>query len=225
MKTLFLHRFHELKQVSLMTLLCICLLGLRMKITHDFFMLFLIWNLFLAFIPYVMVVRLRFRESVSKTNLILTFIVWLAFLPNAPYLVTDLIHIRHASASWIVYESLLILSFSATGLFLGFLSLRDMTQLLSEKGWLSSIKQQAVFQNTILILCGYGIYLGRVLRWNTWDIIQHPEKLFKDMVDLFLHPFSNQEAWLMISSMSFFLIVTFNLFKNYNEPTKITSQA
>ena len=221
MKTIFLNRFHELKQIAALTLLCFCLLGLRMKITHDFFMLFLVWNLFLAFIPYLMIVRLRFRESVTKTNLVVTGIIWLAFLPNAPYLLTDLIHIKHASSNWIVYESLLILSFSVTGLFLGFLSLRDMTELLSQKNRLLNKKWVAIFQNTILILCGYGIYLGRVLRWNTWDIIQHPKKLFLDMVDLFIHPFSHQDAWLMISSMSLFLIITFNLFKNYNERSTI----
>jgi uncharacterized membrane protein len=225
MRTLFLNRFNELKQIAALTLLCFCLLGLRMKITHDFFMLFLVWNLFLAFIPYLMIVRLRFRESVTKTNLIVTGIIWLAFLPNAPYLLTDLIHIKHASSKWIVYESLLILSFSVTGLFLGFLSLRDMTEVLSNNNWLSDKRWVSTFQNTILILCGYGIYLGRVLRWNTWDIIQHPKKLFLDMVNLFIRPFSHQDAWLMIGSISLFLIVTFNLFKNYNEATTATSQA
>lgn len=222
MKILFLNRFHELKQVAALSLLCICLLGLRMKITHDFFLMFLVWNLFLAFIPYVLVARLRFRESVTTTNLIVTGIIWLAFLPNAPYILTDLIHIKHASSNWIVYESLLILSFSLTGLFLAFLSLRDMTQLLIEKNWLPDKKWIDIFQNSILLLCGYGIYLGRVLRWNTWDIIQHPEKLFLDMVDLFIHPFSHQDAWLMISSISLFLIVIFHLFKSINETTTTT---
>ncbi|MEN8817255.1 MAG: DUF1361 domain-containing protein [Nonlabens sp.] len=222
MKTLFLNRHHEFKQLAALTLLCFCLLGLRMKISHDFFMLFLVWNLFLAFVPYVLVARLRFRESVTTTNLIVTGSIWLAFLPNAPYLLTDLIHIKHASSNWIVYESLLILSFSLTGLFLGFLSLRDMTQLLIEKNWLPDKKWIDIFQNSILLLCGYGIYLGRVLRWNTWDIIQHPEKLFLDMVDLFIHPFSQQDAWLMIASISLFLIVIFHLFKSVNETTTTT---
>jgi uncharacterized membrane protein len=217
MKTLLLHRFKELKHLAALTLLCMCLLGLRIKLTHGYFLLFLVWNLFLAFIPYVMVVRLRFRESVTTTNLIATFIIWLAFLPNAPYILTDLIHIKHAETSWIVYESLLVLSFSITGLLLGFLSLRDMCVLLSQKGWLPNKKWVRIFQNTILILCGYGIYLGRVLRWNTWDIIQHPRRLSIEMTDLFIEPFSHQNAWLMIGSMSLFLMVTFNLFKNYDE--------
>ncbi|QJP35953.1 DUF1361 domain-containing protein [Nonlabens sp. Ci31] len=179
-------------------------------------MLFLVWNLFLAFIPYVMLVRLRFRESVTTTNLIATFLIWLAFLPNAPYILTDLIHIRHAASNWLVYESLLILSFSITGLFLGFLSLRDMSFLLSEKGWLPHKKWERIFECSILFLCGYGIYLGRALRWNTWDVIQHPQQLFLDMAGLFIHAFSHQDAWLMIGSMSLFLIVTYTLFKNYN---------
>lgn len=221
MKTIFLHRFHELKQVAALTLLCFCFLGIRMKMTHDFFLLFLVWNLFLAFIPYLMVLRLRFRESVTTTNLIITAVIWLAFLPNAPYVLTDLIHIKHASSNWIVYESLLILSFSITALFLGFLSLKDMTEILRKKGWLTSKNKESLFQNIVLILCGYGIYLGRVLRWNSWDIIQNPERLFLDMIDLFIHPLLNQPAWLMIASMSLFLIVTFNLFKNYHERSRI----
>lgn len=99
-----------------------------------------------------------------------------------------------------------------------------MTQLLSEKGWLYSKTQKTVFENSILILCGYGIFLGRVLRWNTWDIIQHPKTLLKDMVNLLIHPLSNQEAWLMIGSMSLFLIVTFNLFKKYDAASKLTTK-
>jgi uncharacterized membrane protein len=217
MKSIVIQEFSEFKQVTALTLLSILLLGLQMKITHHYSMLFLVWNLFLAFIPYVMVVRLRFRESVTTTNLIATFIIWLAFLPNAPYILTDLIHIKHAETSWIVYESLMLLSFSITGLLLGFLSLRDMCVLVSQKGWLPNKKWVRIFQNTILILCGYGIYLGRVLRWNTWDIIQHPKRLSIEMMDLFTEPFSHQDAWLMIGSMSLFLMVTFNIFKNYDE--------
>jgi uncharacterized membrane protein len=217
MKLIVIQRFSEFKQVTALTLLSIVLLGFRMKITHHYSMLFLVWNLFRAFIPYVMLVRLRFRESVTTTNLIATFLIWLAFLPNAPYILTDLIHIRHAASNWLVYESLLILSFSATGLFLGFLSLRDMSVLLNEKGWLPHKKWVRIFEYSILFLCGYGVYLGRVLRWNTWDMIQHPQQLFLDMADLFIHAFSHAEAWLMIGSMSLFLIVTYTLFKNYNE--------
>lgn len=217
MKNLLIIQNNELRNLLLLSILSLFLLGARIKITRDFYMLFLVWNLFLAFIPYLIVVQLRFRESVSNTNLIASFIIWLAFLPNAPYILTDLIHIKHAASSWIVYESLLILSFSTTGLLLGFLSLRDMSQILTAKGWITSPKWMHTFQYTLLILCGYGIYLGRVLRWNTWDIIQYPDKLFIDMIDLFINPLLHKEAWLMIGSMSLFLIVTFTLFKNYNE--------
>ncbi|WP_298954787.1 DUF1361 domain-containing protein [uncultured Nonlabens sp.] len=220
MKEFIAHRFTEFKQVSLLTLLSLFLLALRMKITHDFFLLFLIWNLFLAFIPYLMVVRLRFRESVSTANIILTGIVWLAFLPNAPYIITDLIHVRHASSEWMVYEALMLASFAITGLYLGLLSLRDMSTVLQQKGWITSSKYRSLFEYTVLALCGYGIYLGRVLRWNSWDIIQQPEKLFYDMRYLFIHPFSNQKAWLLIISMSLFLIVIFSLFKNNTIVTK-----
>lgn len=216
MKSLVTQRFSEFRQVTALTLLSVLLLGLRIKITHHYSMLFLVWNLFLAFIPYVMSVQLRFRESVTTTNLIATFLIWLAFLPNAPYILTDLIHIRHAASNWLVYESLLILSFSATGLFVGFLSLRDMSALLSEKGWLPHKKWVRTFEYSILFLCSYGIYLGRVLRWNTWDVIQQPQQLFLDMADLFIHAFSHSDAWLMIGSMHLFLLVTFTLFKNYN---------
>ncbi|MBF4983084.1 DUF1361 domain-containing protein, partial [Nonlabens mediterrranea] len=86
----------------------IMLLAVRMKITHDFYMLFLVWNLFLALLPYG--ISLWFETSIASafSTVIIrwftvpVFIIWLLVLPNAPYIITDLIHIRKAPLAFLM---------------------------------------------------------------------------------------------------------------------------
>lgn len=202
-------------------------LAVRMKITHDFYMLFLVWNLFLALLPYFL--SLWFTSSIiphmsiKKARLLSVPVLglWLLVLPNAPYIITDLIHIKHASGSWMIYDSILISCFAITGCWAGFKSLQQMIQGL--------ISIQLIHKNYIiktaeygvLFLCALGIYLGRDLRWNSWDIIQHPDQLFIDTFAIFIHPLSHQTAWLQILPMSIFLMVFYRLFVNYETKSSL----
>ncbi|WP_111474662.1 DUF1361 domain-containing protein [Nonlabens dokdonensis] len=193
----------------------ILLLIVRLEVYYTFALVYLIWNLFLAFIPYLLVARLRFKKDITNFNIILSGIIWITFLPNAPYLLTDLIHIKTALKSWIVLESLMILSFSITGVYLGFISMYDMVTILIKKGWLKNKYWVAIFENGIWILCACGVYLGRHLRWNSWDLLHSPNKIFLDLFYLFKDVHKNQNAWIMVVSLSTFLIVIYALFKSF----------
>jgi uncharacterized membrane protein len=151
---------------------------------------FLCWNLFLAGIPLMASTALRLAEQL-KTPLVVQvscFGLWLLFFPNAPYILTDLIHLAHRPPVPLWYDLVLLLSFSGTGLLIGYLSLDDVQEAVAKRfgavtGWLTVIIS--------LMLTGFGIYLGRFLRWNSWDVLTNPGGLFADLADRVLNPMSH----------------------------------
>jgi uncharacterized membrane protein len=180
-----------------------------MKLNKSFFFLFLIWNVFLAIIPYAITMYLNTIPKLSKLKLGFWFIVWLAFLPNAPYIVTDLIHIRSGQTRLLWLDILVVLSFALSGLFLFYLSVMDMQTMISRQ-----FKKVPTHTVTIIILllCGFGVYLGRFLRYNSWEIISEPKYLISDIVNIVIAPFQHTEAWLFTLGFGTFLIVGFWLF-------------
>ena len=205
-------RSKEFKSIFAITLLCLLFSAIRLKLGYSKYNFFIIWNLFLALIPYLLVLSLRFRGSVHRVTLIIVFIVWLAFLPNAPYIISDLIHLKAAPLNYILFDSLFLLSYALCGLYLGFLSLRDMIVVLQKNGWLKKKLFIMIFQNTILFLCAYGVYIGRELRWNSWDVINRPKDIVMDIAPLHQNPMENKEGWLFIGTFSIFLMVTYHVF-------------
>ncbi|RMG97009.1 MAG: DUF1361 domain-containing protein [Chloroflexi bacterium] len=140
--------------------------------------LFLIWNLILAWMPFVFAVGAFVVRQKRPFSLLLAG-YWLLFFPNAPYIVTDLIHLRPTAVAPIWYDAILLFSFALTGLLLGLVSLYLM-QLVIESwfgrmaGWL--------FVSGSLLLGGFGVYIGRFLRWNSWDIFTDPMRLVQDIL-------------------------------------------
>jgi uncharacterized membrane protein len=214
MKELIISRKKEFKNIFALCFLSSSFLVVRLILDYSPNKFFILWNLFLASVPYLLVLQLGLRKNISSFHLIITFIIWLLFLPNAPYIITDLKHIKIVAINDTLFESLFILSFTISGLYFGFLSLRDMIRALQEKGWLTNKIRIYIFQNVILSLTAVGIYLGRELRWNSWDLFQKPKSLFDDMIALFLDPKEHLDGWVFIISMSIFLMVTFKVFQN-----------
>ena len=169
---------------------------MRIKVTGSFYYLFLAWNLFLALIPYGITLLLRSKETWQKKSWLLLLIIgiWILFLPNTPYLITDLQHLKHASYKMVWYDALLLFSFAVYGLFIMTLTIQDMRSILSK-----SISQKwiPIVLISIFILCGFGIYLGRFLRWNSWDILQNPMALFEDIFLRIRHPFTYAQTWIV----------------------------
>jgi uncharacterized membrane protein len=144
----------------------------------------LIWNLFLAWVP-VGFSMLAWKLKSSRAAMFFCGFFWLLFFPNSPYLVTDLVHLRERPPVPFWFDLVLLQSFVLLGLALGFVSLHKMQSLVanlcgSRVGW--------IFVVVVLGLTGFGIYLGRVQRWNSWDLIVSPLALLTDIFHLLFRP-------------------------------------
>jgi len=181
---------------------------------------FLLWNLFLAWMPYLfslaaMVIH-RWKPR-GWWAVIPPGALWLLFFPNAPYIVTDLMHLDHRAPVPIWYDVGLLLTFALAGCFLAVASLRSMQRIVSVfvgqfLSW--------VFVMGIIGLSSFGIYLGRYLRWNSWDILREPLQLLRDVYDPIRHPFSNKETIafsIMFAAILFVFYLTFNWLRPLKE--------
>lgn len=113
-------------------------------------------------------------------------------LPNSPYIVTDLFHLKHQASMPLWFDTLLVFSFAANGLLLFYDVLLKMHRFLENQ--LSKI-WAILGIIAIIFLNGFGIYLGRFLRFNSWDIVANPFGLISEIADRFIHPFSHSRTW------------------------------
>lgn len=210
-KTLIQSKFKTLSLVTVALTFSIISLMVRIKLNKSFFYLFLVWNVFLATIPYAITMYLNTKQKLSKLKLGFWFLVWLAFLPNAPYIVTDLIHLKESNYHLMWLDILVVLSFAMSGLFLFYLSVLDMQRLISQK-----FKRIPIpfFTITLMFLCGFGVYLGRFLRYNSWEIISNPQVLISDIFEIITSPFQNVTAWFFTLGFGGFLLVGYWMVKN-----------
>jgi len=160
--------------------------------THNEFYLFLYWNLFLAFIPWVVASFIYSRKSKNVFSLVLLILVWLLFFPNAPYLMTDLLHLGKGTAIPLWYDLILLLSYSFTGMLFGFTSLNMIEEKLKA---LTKLKIYGVISAFLIYLSCFGIYLGRFLRWNSWDLLTNMRSLISDVSDMIVSPFDYPATW------------------------------
>ncbi len=167
------------------------LLSVRIIITHDWSYIFYVWNIFLAVIPFLFS-RLLLRRK--KFNAVSVFLMagWLLFFPNAPYIITDIFHYteRPPVPAW--YDLLLVMSGTWNGLVLGILSLMQVEKFLS-RFMKRILVQISVFAS--LLLCSYGIFLGRFLRFNSWDIFIHPHDLIYASAHDVFQPQHHLKTW------------------------------
>jgi len=201
MQTLFTKKN---KVVLINLIFCLLLILLRVKFTQSITYVFLIWNLFLAGIPYAisqLIKRVNWLKY-SPVLLIGVLFIWILFLPNAPYIITDLIHLNHIDSNQIWFDALLIFLFAANGLFLAILSMVDVFTILKEK-WSSFIASISIIITALL--SGYGIYLGRYLRWNSWELFTQPNQLFYDVIN----SLSNTKAMGITFCMAGLLLILF----------------
>ena len=156
----------------------ISLLAFRMGVTQTFFYGFLVWNLFLSAVPLYISTWLSQRKAARLPVPLLFTSIWLLFLPNAPYIITDFLHFRRESQMPGWFDVLLLSSFSMTGIVYGFTSMADMHRIWDK---VFGIKAGWLLIFSCAILTGFGIYLGRFLRFNSWDIISDPIDLLISM--------------------------------------------
>ncbi|RZJ72995.1 DUF1361 domain-containing protein [Flavobacterium sp.] len=156
------------------------LMTVRMFATSGIGYGFLVWNLFLAIVPLLVSLHLT-KTDPTKTKIVLLSLFWLLFLPNAPYILTDFLHFRNFTQkmpAW--FDLLLLASYSISGLLFGLLSMRQMHLV-----WRKSFGKIANFLiPASALLSGFGIYLGRFKRYNSWDILSDPLAIACDSISL-----------------------------------------
>jgi uncharacterized membrane protein len=154
---------------------CVATVQLRTHHTGDPYYRFLVWNLALAWVPFVLALaayglaRLGARVPVA-----LLAIGWLLFFPNAPYMLTDVVHLTESTTTPLWYDALMLAAFAWTGLLLGFASLYLMHVI-----WQRALGAVLawILVAASLALASFGVYLGRFLRFNSWDSLVRPRQV------------------------------------------------
>jgi uncharacterized membrane protein len=213
------NRLNETLFLGILTLFCFGISLFRFVYTDTKVFLFLNWNLFLAFIPWALTSWAILKPNLQKSRFTLFILLgsWLLFFPNAPYILTDLFHLRLQTAMPIWFDLILILSFAWTGLLFGFMSLWDIEKIMKVS---LQTKYVIMISIVLLFLGSFGIYLGRFLRWNSWDIISEPLTIIYEITDRIINPFQHPRTWGMTIFMGLFLnmiYLSFRLIRKRND--------
>jgi len=167
---------------------------------------FLVWNLVLAWVPFVLALTLydgQRRGSARGWQLLLAG-GWLLFLPNAPYIVTDFLHVGVIGGAPIWFDASLVAAFAATGVMLGLASLL-LVQALVARAW--GAVWSWIMLVPVLGLCSLGIALGRVARFNSWDAVAQPGAILRVLGDKLLDPGSAVRGIALVAALTVSLAV------------------
>ena len=166
------------------------LLAVRIDRVGELAFTFLTWNLFLAWVPFLLSLGVAavHRRGGPRVLLWILGAGWLLFLPNAPYILTDFIHLGRAGGAPLWFDAALIGSFAATGLVLGLASLLVVHYVVEARagrvvGW--------IFAVSSLVLSAVGVYLGRFPRFNSWDVVTDPYVLVAVVLQRLADPLGN----------------------------------
>jgi uncharacterized membrane protein len=189
----------------------VILLVCKMLYTNSYSGLYFVWNLFLAAIPFV--ISLYMCNQPQKINITtsLLLIAWLLFLPNAPYIITDYVHLNPSTTHLYWFSLILFFSFALNGLLYGIFSILFLRQHFFER--LSPL-HSSVMLAAISLLCGYGVYIGRFLRWNSWSVITKPLALLQECAQYLFHPSLALHTWaflLVFAVLVFFPVLVLEM--------------
>ncbi len=204
---------HKVALLALVSASSLSLLFFRILITQNLGFIFLPWNLFLAWVP-LFYIRWVWQKELSATIpfwlLLIHLCVWLLFFPNAPYIITDLLHLRATSEDMIWFDALMIFTFAVSGFLTGLYSIRIVHRLLTHR-WNEQIAWLAITGS--MFLSGFGVFLGRYGRWNSWDIITQPMSLARGILHSMRDPFAIKHTF----TFSFVLMLLYFAFHIFAE--------
>jgi uncharacterized membrane protein len=186
--------------------LCCALVLFRIERTGDPFYRFLVWNLVLAWVPFGLALAAydRARRRVDWLVGALAFL-WLLFFPNAPYVLTDFIHL-HESTAPLWYDALMLSAFAWTALVLGFVSLYLM-QMVGRRVVGAAWAWAGVV--AALALASFGVYLGRFVRFNSWDALVRPGRVAQVISNQLENPFAHPRLVATLVVLTCFLTVAY----------------
>lgn len=208
--TLVRHEVKFLQALGLLSLLCVGLFLFRVVATGTTHFLFVPENLVLAwlslFFAWLLVTELKIKRWLSWQNVSLS-ILWLVFLPNAWYVLTDFIHVRPRGEISQLYDIVMMSTLVLCGFILGFTGLY-LVHLQFKKRLGGRVSAEMV--GAIILVSSFAIYLGRDLRWNSWDVITNPSGIILNVSDRVLDPFGHPRA-LNVTGLFFVLLSTIYL--------------
>jgi uncharacterized membrane protein len=165
----------------------------------------LVWNLTLAWVPLALAVLLyaSYRRRRTALELVAIGIAWLLFLPNAPYVLTDFVHLGESHR---LFDTMIIASFAGTALAVGFASLLLVQIVVARAagvvaGW--GVVVSALFLSSV------GMYLGRVQRFNSWDVVRRPRLVAWTVRERLNDPFGNRYLLLFVAAACGFLTLAY----------------
>ena len=197
--------------LALLSLFSVALIAVRFLVSREPLFGGLVWNLFLAWIPFGLAVVLydRSRAGARTAALVPLGLLWLLFLPNAPYILTDFRHLVPSPVVPLWADIVVIAAPAWTGMLLGFLSLYLVQSVVRERSgprWAWAVALGA------LALSSFGIYLGRVLRWNSWDVLADP-RLLSQLDEIAVEPRAVAMTTLLTGFLTLSYLVVYTLMR------------
>jgi uncharacterized membrane protein len=196
--------------------LVVAMVAVRVVYTGNDYNTNLVWNLFLAWIPFGLAVYVYdgYRR-LSRLRLWASGALWLLFFPNALYIVTDFKWLREAAGAPVWYDVVLIAAAAWCGLLLGFTSLYLVQEVVrhavgTARAW--------AFALTTLALGAFGVYLGRFERWNSWDVFTRPRLVAGDLFPHLAHPQDHPRALAVMVLFTVFLAMSYLVFYAFAQP-------
>lgn len=199
-----------IKRLVLLSAFCFALELYRLSSTGNAGFIFLPFNLILAWIPVAF--ALLANRTHKRWVFALCFTAWLVFFPNSPYIITDMIHLKPRAASPYWFDTAMLYTFAFTGLLVGIFSaliifrrLKDLTGYYTASG----------IMLLAMLASGYGIYLGRMLRWNSWNLLTHPTGIWYDTLARITDPFMYPRTYGMTLLFGILLWLVFLVFESF----------
>lgn len=195
------------KALGLLSLLTVALLAIRILVTGSWRYWFIPENLLLAWLPLVLswllLKRLKKTRWLTWRNLLLTFL-WLVFLPNSWYVLTDFVHVYPTGEISHFYDIALMTMLVSCGFILGFASLYMVHRRLIKP---FGLRTSHILVGVIILISSFAIYMGRDLRWNSWDLVASPGELIFDISDRIIDPFGHPRA-VSLTGLLFVVLAT-----------------
>jgi uncharacterized membrane protein len=198
--------------LAFLSLFVVAMIAFRVLYTDTSEHAAIAWNLLLAWIPFALALLVYDRSRSGRRSPALASaagLLWLVFLPNAPYLVTDLKHVGSGGGVPVLYDVMLLSAAAWAGLLLGLTSLYLMHAVARR---LVGARTAWVLATATLLLSSFGIYLGRVQRWNSWDVFVRPWPLVEAIAGGVLDPLSHPRPIAVTVLFTSFLLASYLVF-------------
>jgi uncharacterized membrane protein len=210
-------RLAILASLAGLSTLVLAMIIVRVVYTGNDYHTNLVWNLFLAWIPFGLALYVYdgYRRGAGSVQLWATAALWLVFFPNAMYIVTDFHWLRYSAGAPIWYDVVLVAAAAWCGLLLGFMSLYLMqavvrSSLGATRAW--------VFVFGTLALGSFGVYLGRFERRNSWDVFTRPRRLAQEIMPALANPQAHPKAVAVTVLFTAFFVMSYLVFYAFAQP-------